>query len=880
MSTPAGPSALLLAHGQVDSVRRLATVHGRQVRLTTMEAALLQRLARDPGVTVTREQLLVEVWGYAPTSTSRTVDVTVRRLRAKIEPDPHAPRHLLTVHGAGYSFVPASAPTQAPDGGSLDPDPPDDGPGPVLVESRDMKTIGRAADLQAALDALHAGAGPLTLAGPAGVGKTHLARALAVQASANGDPARFVDLVAARTADDVAIALATALGLDRATDATLIAAMARPGLLLVLDNFEQLPPSAAERLSTWLDAAPDARVVVTSRRPLGLPREQVMRVAPLPPHEAEQLFRLHAARSRPDAPLDHAHLQQVVRWTDGLPLALELAAARLRVLSLAELAERIDLSLMRDRNPKRPDRASLAQALDASWALLSDDARTALVSLSALPGACLTPLALRFLDDVGCPDPLSALEELAEHSLVRVEEGPPGTDTTRLAPFVCIAAYAAGRAQAPPGAAWIEALADVLEEEAAALDGRTGRRARLRLLAESELVLAALREAAASPTRIEQRQAALRAASAFFEAVTLAAGHPADLAVLDQAVALAREVGDVERQAMLLTRRIKAHDRVGAFPLAVADADAVAALLHDRPELLSLRIEAEANLAGALRRVERPAEALAILERLPVDDGLPTRVAAMIHSERGLALVRLTRLDEAVDALFQSHALAEAGGDVHRADAALAQLALAHVELGHGAALEPRVQAALEREQTTGSGTPALLLWWYVLGAMALEDGRLDDAAHAFQVELDTARAIGRPSTVATGTMNLGLVALRRGDVAGALSAFSAAREAYRPLTNGRLPAAMSVALVMARIGAGQVLTAPEDELVGHQDSGIDAQLLELGRAALAWQADPVAGRDLLLDRARAARRAPNVDLRELGRYALSLLGESPTAAH
>ncbi len=92
---------------------------GSQERLTTREADLLRYLVARAGRTVTREELLEQVWGFAPSATSRATDNTVRRLRAKVEADPAHPRHILTVHGSGYRFAPLERqpppPTPTPD---------------------------------------------------------------------------------------------------------------------------------------------------------------------------------------------------------------------------------------------------------------------------------------------------------------------------------------------------------------------------------------------------------------------------------------------------------------------------------------------------------------------------------------------------------------------------------------------------------------------------------------------------------------------------------------------------------------------------------------------------------------------------------------------
>ena len=191
---------LWLADRQVDLVTRAVTRAGYDpVRLTTKEAELLGYLAGRATEEVPRGDLLGDVWGYAPTAKTRAVDFTVRRLRQKIEVDPTSPAHIVTVHGVGYRFDPGSAPPEraapvaAPATG-------------LEVAPPDTATVGRGAELRSVRDAFAAGARMVTLLGPVGVGKSHLAREIA---SREAGPALWVDC-----GPDPAEDLARALGLS------------------------------------------------------------------------------------------------------------------------------------------------------------------------------------------------------------------------------------------------------------------------------------------------------------------------------------------------------------------------------------------------------------------------------------------------------------------------------------------------------------------------------------------------------------------------------------------------------------------------------------------------------------------------------------------
>ncbi|HVY44496.1 MAG TPA: AAA family ATPase, partial [Minicystis sp.] len=210
--------------------------------------------------------------------------------------------------------------------------------------------FGREGDLDAIASRFAEGARVVTLHGPGGVGKTSLARRFAA-----GAPHVFCDLTEARD-DDVARVVAHALGAkgkDAALAAAVDAANARGEVLVVLDNAEQAIEGVARAAATIASGAPRARLLVTSREPLRIAGEHVHPVAPLGVPEpggdvqatdAGRLFVARARAVRPsfDVARAGAAVAAIVRRLDGLPLAIELAAARVRVLDPAELAARLE----------------------------------------------------------------------------------------------------------------------------------------------------------------------------------------------------------------------------------------------------------------------------------------------------------------------------------------------------------------------------------------------------------------------------------------------------------------------------------------------------------------------------------------------------------
>ncbi|MCE7893920.1 MAG: AAA family ATPase, partial [Sorangiineae bacterium PRO1] len=211
--------------------------------------------------------------------------------------------------------------------------------------------VGRDADLARVKAALES-ASLVSLTGPPGVGKSRLAKELALTA---GHPAWFCDLSVAESAEGIAARVASVLDLPLAEGrsakdavAQIARALSRRGAVtLLLDDFDHLVPHAEGTLGIWRSAAPRARFVVTTRQRLGLAGESVIELHPLGA-EAVELFveRARAVRrSFEPTKAELALIGRLVERLDGLPLAIELAAARAGVLGVRQLLERLEGSL-------------------------------------------------------------------------------------------------------------------------------------------------------------------------------------------------------------------------------------------------------------------------------------------------------------------------------------------------------------------------------------------------------------------------------------------------------------------------------------------------------------------------------------------------------
>lgn len=301
----------------------------------------------------------------------------------------------------------------------------------------------------------------LTLLGPGGTGKTRLSLQLAGMVSEEfEDGVFFVPLSTVMDPSLVPSEILEALGGRASGDQTpaqrLVDVVKGKRALLVLDNFEQIL-EAAGVVAAMLRASPEMKVVVTSRAPLRLSGEQEMPIPPLQlsgadPHasldqlaamEAVQLFVERASAVRPDFVLtveNAADIVELVVRLDGLPLAIELAASRVRLLPVRSILQRFNSRSLAGGPTDLPERQqSIWGAIDWSYDLLDESGRTLFATMSAFRGgARLEEIELLSGDSID--DPLGNLEELVDHSLVRQVAGVSGPRYRML--FV-IAEYAA-----------------------------------------------------------------------------------------------------------------------------------------------------------------------------------------------------------------------------------------------------------------------------------------------------------------------------------------------------------------------------------------------------------------------------------------------------
>ncbi|MDX6742377.1 ATP-binding protein [Actinocorallia sp. A-T 12471] len=277
----------------------------------------------------------------------------------------------------------------------------------------------------------------VSILGPGGLGKTRLAHAVARDAPQ--PVVHFVELVGVTSPDGLVGEVGSALGVrDSVTGRHALTPAQRADVrariaqqldlaptLLVLDNCEHLVEAVADLVAYLTATTREARVLTTTRAPLEIAAERVYPLPQLGTGDAVALFRDRATAARPGVRLAPDDVRAVVDRLDGLPLAIELAAAKVRVMSPAEIARRLDdrFALLRGGDRSAPSRhRTLGAVIDWSWSLLGEPERRALRRLSSFPDG----FTLEAAEEVIGEGALDDVSELVAQSLLTVVETAEG----------------------------------------------------------------------------------------------------------------------------------------------------------------------------------------------------------------------------------------------------------------------------------------------------------------------------------------------------------------------------------------------------------------------------------------------------------------------
>lgn len=402
------PGAICIGNLEIDLESHQLLRNGQNVHLSRTDWSLLEVLIQNAGRVLTHRFLSQRIWQDDCTEDNVNLRVAIGRLRRKLEDDPGNPQYLLTESGIGYYFAQFDLTDKNPlhllAGSPVARRQPN-------IPNQRTSFIGREPEIEYLRNLLcQPYVRLVTLIGAGGSGKTRLSLQLAAAIQENFEHGVIlVNLASINNPSLVKLQIAQSLGIKESAGQGLIEKLKNflsdKQLLLILDNFEQIVV-AAGLIAELLDAAPRIKILVTSQIRLNISGEHIFEVQPLPlPNTAElpplddlkripaiALFTERAQAIQPDFALtteNAAAVTQICVHLDGLPLAIELAAARINVLSPQAMLARISnpFTLLVGGEQDRPERhKTIRKTLDWSYGFLGKCERSLFAQMSVFVG--------------------------------------------------------------------------------------------------------------------------------------------------------------------------------------------------------------------------------------------------------------------------------------------------------------------------------------------------------------------------------------------------------------------------------------------------------------------------------------------------------------
>jgi predicted ATPase/DNA-binding winged helix-turn-helix (wHTH) protein len=440
MHTRPPPATYRFGVFELDTAAYELRREGRVVRLARQPMEALMFLVERRRTLVTREEMAGRLWADGVfIDRDAGLHTAILKIRQALGDASPSPVFVETVAGKGYRFVASVEVAEEPD--------PHEEPRRTNLAADLTSFVGRKREL-GEVEALSRANRFVSLTGVGGSGKTRLAQQVGMRlAPTFGHGAWFVDFAPVANPDLVPAVVAHALDVPEKAGAPIADTLAewlRPRhLLLILDNCEHLVDACAALAASLLRAAPALQIIATSREALNVPGELVWRVPTLRvPPESEALgltemlafdaLRLFADRAAAAAPFQATQenvtaVAEICRRLDGVPLAIELAAARVRILSVDQIRERLSdrfRLVAGDRRTVVARQRTLEATVDWSYDLLTEPERHLLARLSVFSGGWTLEAAEHVCvgGDIRQGDVLELLTRLVDKSLVIVDD--------------------------------------------------------------------------------------------------------------------------------------------------------------------------------------------------------------------------------------------------------------------------------------------------------------------------------------------------------------------------------------------------------------------------------------------------------------------------
>jgi len=772
--------------------------------------------------------------------------------------------------------------------------------------------VGREAELESLDTAMAAGVRLVTLVGPGGMGKTRLAVHYARRHRESWPGGVWLaNLAEAHDANGIASAVAGSLGIPLGRGdaiAQLGYALAGAGrCLLVLDGFERVAACAADTLGRWPDMAPGLRCVVTTRERLNLEAEVVLPVESLEVEAGVELFLARAEALRPGiefAGNDRTAVRSIVELIDAMPLAIELAAARIRVMSVVEILDRMQRRFQLLAGGRSAHHETLETTIEGSWELLTPSERNAWAQASVFEGGFTleSAEAVLVIDSGSIGSGLiDVLRSLVDKSLVRVvvPAGESGPANPRFLLYASLQEFARARLSAAQARAvadrhgeWYARLgaADGIE----ALEGPGGVERWHRIERELDNLTAACRRAARDggarttadcfratwavlklrgpfaalvelghavllhlPAGIEAAHVRL----AMGEAGLFAGAHDAARVQLEAALSVAREASDPR-----LTGRI-------LFILGRVDHDQARlaeALEHFEASVIALREANDRRFEGCV------INAIGMTHHLAgrIDDSRHHHEAALVIARElgdrrteGVTLSNLGIFYQNIGRPEEARRHFEAALAIHRALAnrrseGITRLNLGSLatDVGNATEARPHLEEALAIARAIGARRSEGVAF-AALGELLVDQGEWSEARDFLESALVIHREVHDRVSEGIVLGALGRFHHHMGDVGAARAHYEAALELHRAVGDRRYEGAVLTNLALLLAAQGSVEAAREalrraEHLLREIDARVDVGKLLCVRADVERQTGNPAAAEAALEEARAIAEA------------------------